>query len=104
MILLTEPVGLVHYLAVGALLFVCGIVCMIAKRNAIGVLMGIELVLNGANLNFVAFGSWVLRARTRRRSAWTPDCPVRDRAGGGRGGRGAGHRPELLPYPRHGGR
>ena len=29
-------------------------------RNAIGVLMGIELVLNGANLNFVAFGSWVL--------------------------------------------
>jgi NADH:ubiquinone oxidoreductase subunit K len=61
--LLTEPVGLVHYLAVGAFLFVCGIVCMAAKRNAIGVLMGIELVLNGANLNFVAFGSWVLRGK-----------------------------------------
>ena len=54
-------IGLMHYLVVGAFLFVCGIVCMAAKRNAIGVLMGIELVLNGANLNFVAFGSWVLR-------------------------------------------
>ncbi len=55
--LLTEPVGVSHYLVVGAILFVCGVVCMATKRNAIGVLMGIELVLNGANLNFVAFGS-----------------------------------------------
>ena len=53
--LLTQPVGLSHYLVVGAVLFTCGIVCMATKRNAIGVLMGIELVLNGAN--FVAFGS-----------------------------------------------
>ena len=60
--LLTQPVGLWHYLFVGALLFVCGIVCMTVKRNAIGVLMGIELVLNGANLNFVAFGSPMLQA------------------------------------------
>ena len=30
---------------------------MATKRNALGVLMGIELVLNGANVNFVAFGS-----------------------------------------------
>ncbi|MDA7950134.1 MAG: NADH-quinone oxidoreductase subunit NuoK [Pirellulaceae bacterium] len=30
---------------------------MITKRNAIGVLIGIELVLNSANLNFIAFGS-----------------------------------------------
>jgi NADH-quinone oxidoreductase subunit K len=55
--LLTQPVGLVHYLVVGAVLFVCGIVCMTVKRNAVGVLMGIELVLNAANVNFVAFGS-----------------------------------------------
>jgi len=46
------------YLLVGALLFVCGVVCMATKRNAIGVLMGVELVLNGANLNFVAFGRY----------------------------------------------
>ncbi len=62
MSLLTQPVGLSYYLVVGAALFVCGVLCMIAKRNAIGVLMGIELVLNGANLNFVAFGSPVLAA------------------------------------------
>ncbi len=46
----------------GAVLFVCGALCMATKRNALGVLMGIELVLNGANLNFIAFGSPYLRA------------------------------------------
>jgi NAD(P)H-quinone oxidoreductase subunit 4L len=59
--LLTEPIGLSHYLAVSAILFVCGIICMATKRNVLGVLMGIELVLNGANLNFVAFSSRLLR-------------------------------------------
>ena len=54
--LLTHPVGLSHYLIVGAVLFVSGVVCMAVKRNTLGILMGIELVLNGANLNFVAFG------------------------------------------------
>src|SRR5438270_7115243 len=43
------------YLLLGALLFVCGAVCMATKRNAIGVLMGVELVLNGATVNFVGF-------------------------------------------------
>jgi NADH-quinone oxidoreductase subunit K len=60
--LLTEPVGVVHFLVVGAVLFVCGALCMATKRNALGVLMGIELVLNGANLNFIAFGSPYLRS------------------------------------------
>jgi NADH-quinone oxidoreductase subunit K len=60
--LLTEPVGVTHYLVVGAFLFVTGAVCMATKRNALGVLMGIELVLNGANVNFVAFGSEYLRS------------------------------------------
>lgn len=46
------------YLAVGALLFVCGILCMTTKRNAIGILMGVELVLNGANINLVAFSKY----------------------------------------------
>jgi NADH-quinone oxidoreductase subunit K len=54
-----EPViGVNHYLVLGALLFVCGAVCMASKRNAIGVLMGVELVLNGANVNFVAFARY----------------------------------------------
>jgi NAD(P)H-quinone oxidoreductase subunit 4L len=55
--LLTEPIGVSHYMAVGAIMFTAGVVCMAVKRNALGVLMGIELVLNGANVNFVALGS-----------------------------------------------
>ena len=58
---LSAPVGVAHYLVVGAILFTAGVVCMVLKRNALGVLMGIELVLNGANVNFVAFSSPVLR-------------------------------------------
>ncbi len=50
--------GLEAYLIVGAVLFVCGVVCMASKRNGIGVLMGVELVLNGANVNFVAFAKY----------------------------------------------
>ncbi len=50
-----EGVGINGYLGVGAVLFACGVVCMATKRNGIGVLMGVELVLNGANVNFVAF-------------------------------------------------
>ncbi len=57
----TEPVGVIHYLVVGAVLFTAGIACMTLKRNALGILMGIELVLNGANINFVAFSSSYLR-------------------------------------------
>lgn len=46
------------YLLIGAVLFVCGVICMATKRNGIGVLMGVELVLNGANINFVAFSKY----------------------------------------------
>ena len=70
--LLTHSVGLSHYLIVGAVLFVCGVVCMTIKRNAVGVLMGIELVLNGANLNFVAFGSPLLEGSGTRPGARWP--------------------------------
>jgi NADH-quinone oxidoreductase subunit K len=59
---LSQPVGVAHFMAIGALMFVCGVICMATKRNGLGVLMGIELVLNGANLNFVAFGSKFLHA------------------------------------------
>ena len=47
--------GLTPFLILGAFLFTCGVVCIATKRNAIGVLMGVELVLNGATVNFVAF-------------------------------------------------
>ena len=57
---MTDHLHLYPYLVLGALLFVCGIVCMATKRNAIGVLIGVELVLNGANINFVAFSRYNL--------------------------------------------
>src|SRR5215218_1069034 len=53
-----SAIGLEHYILLGAVLFVCGAVCMATKRNAIGVLIGVELVLNGANVNFVAFARY----------------------------------------------
>jgi NADH-quinone oxidoreductase subunit K len=53
-----QEITLEHYLILGAILFVCGAICMATKRNAIGVLIGVELVLNGANINFVAFASF----------------------------------------------
>ena len=53
-----SEIGLSHFLVLGAFLFVCGTLCMALKRNAIGVLMGVELVLNGANVNFVAFARY----------------------------------------------
>lgn len=50
--------GLSHFLALSAFLFACGVLCIATKRNAIGVLMGVELVLNAANINFVAFARY----------------------------------------------
>jgi len=50
-----EAIGPSPFLFVGAVMFVCGVVCMTTKRNGIGVLMGVELVLNGASLNFITF-------------------------------------------------
>jgi NADH-quinone oxidoreductase subunit K len=52
-------VGLVHYLTVGAILFGLGIFAVMTRRNAVGLLMGIELILNSANVNVVAFGRFV---------------------------------------------
>ena len=47
--------GLEAYVAVSAVLFAIGIVCIVARRNILYVLMGIEMILNAANINFVAF-------------------------------------------------
>ena len=43
------------YLLLSALLFCIGLAGALARRNAILVLIGIELMLNAANLNFIAF-------------------------------------------------
>jgi len=51
-------VGLEHFLVVGAILFTLGIVCVLIRRNAVAVLIGIELILNAAGLNFIAFSRY----------------------------------------------
>jgi len=48
-------IGLHHYLVVSAILFSIGVALIVVRRNAVMVLMGLELVLNGAAINFVAF-------------------------------------------------
>ncbi|MFZ4616542.1 MAG: NADH-quinone oxidoreductase subunit NuoK [Rectinemataceae bacterium] len=52
-------IGLTHYLILAALLFSIGLLGAIAKRNAISVFMGIELMLNSVNINFVAFNHFL---------------------------------------------
>ncbi|MBI4041718.1 MAG: NADH-quinone oxidoreductase subunit NuoK [Deltaproteobacteria bacterium] len=52
-------VGLSHFLMVSGLLFVLGIISMISRRNMIGVLLGIELIMNAAGLNFIAFSRYI---------------------------------------------
>jgi NADH-quinone oxidoreductase subunit K len=50
-----DNIPVVFLLWVGAFLFATGFAMMVLKRNTIFVLMGIELMLNAANLNLVAF-------------------------------------------------
>ena len=47
--------GLDAYVAVSAALFAIGIATIVVRRNVLYVLMGIEMLLNAANINFVAF-------------------------------------------------
>lgn len=51
-------VGLQHFLVLAALLFTLGIVCVVTRRNAVAVLIGIELLLNAAGINVVAFARY----------------------------------------------
>jgi len=48
-------IGLPHYLVVSAALLGIGVFGALTRRNAIAMLMGVELMLNAANLNFLAF-------------------------------------------------
>jgi len=47
-------------LTLAAILFSLGIFCVITRRNAVSILMGVELILNAANLNLVAFSNYPL--------------------------------------------
>lgn len=56
---MTLAPGLPHYLLIGAFLFCLGLIAVLTRRNGIAVLMGIELILNAANINFVAFSTYI---------------------------------------------
>jgi NADH-quinone oxidoreductase subunit K len=51
-------VGLTHFLVVSTLLFGLGLFAVVTRKNAIMLLMGIELILNSANINFIAFAKY----------------------------------------------
>ena len=51
-------VGLPHYLVVAAVLFTLGLVCVLTRKNAVAVMIGIELLLNAAGLNLIAFSRY----------------------------------------------
>jgi len=53
-----EHISLQHFLVVSSILFSLGIYAVVTRKNAILVLMGIELILNAANINFVAFSRY----------------------------------------------
>jgi len=52
-------ISLQSYLIVSAIVFILGIITILYKKNAVGILMGVELILNSVNLNFVAFAKYI---------------------------------------------
>ncbi|MBK7330730.1 MAG: NADH-quinone oxidoreductase subunit NuoK [Dehalococcoidia bacterium] len=56
-------IGLEHFLTVSALVFSIGLAIALSKRNAIGVLMGVELMLNAVNLTLIAFSRFSVSER-----------------------------------------
>ena len=64
--------SLQNYLVISIILFSLGIFCVLTRRNAISILMGIELILNSCNLNFAAFSRFVTPPDDiSEKAAWT---------------------------------
>jgi NADH-quinone oxidoreductase subunit K len=57
---LLAPVTSTHYVVLSLLLFGIGVVGVLTRRNAVVILMSIELILNAANINFVAFSGEIM--------------------------------------------
>lgn len=58
-VLLAAHIDLEHVLIVGGILFAIGLYVALTKKNAVAVLMGIELMLNAVNLTFIGFARFV---------------------------------------------
>lgn len=52
-------IGLPHYLVVSAILLAFGLFTVVTRKNAVAILMGVELILNAAILNLIAFSRFV---------------------------------------------
>jgi len=52
-------ISLTSYLVISLILFIVGITVMIARKNIVAILLGIELILNAAALNFVAYSRYL---------------------------------------------
>ena len=61
--LLLASVQLEQVLVVGAILFAIGLYLALSKRNAIGILIGVELMLNAVNVTLLAFSRFVVSPR-----------------------------------------
>ena len=57
-------IGLNHFMVLSAILFWLGLLTVATRRNAVAILMGVELILNAAALNFVAFEHFTAEARS----------------------------------------
>jgi len=53
-------IGLSHYLTLSALLFCLGLYGVLTRKNAIGVLMAVELMFNSVNINLMAFSHYLM--------------------------------------------
>ena len=84
-----------YYLFLAAALFCLGMFGVLVRRNALVVFMCVELMLNAANLTFLAF------ARAARRRPGPRLGLLRHRGGRGRGRHRPGHRHRRVPQPRH---
>ncbi len=97
---MSQGPALTSFLLLGAALFCIGVYGVLTRRNAVAILMAIELMLNAANINLVAFS----RVRGFRARAGAQLRGLRDRRRRGRGGGGAGdralHLPELQEHQR----
>jgi NADH-quinone oxidoreductase subunit K len=51
-------IGLNHFIILSTVLFALGLFGVVTRKNAVMVLMGIELILNSANINFIAFAKF----------------------------------------------
>ena len=52
-------ITLEHYLLISSILFTLGVFAVLTRQNAITILMGIELILNSCNINFIAFSRFI---------------------------------------------